>query len=244
MVTSATARVLAIVPAYNESANLPHVIGDLRQHCPDWDVVVVDDGSRDATGQVATVLGAVVLQLPFNLGIGGAVQTGLIYADRHGYEVAVQLDGDGQHNAREAARLVDTLLSRKADVVVGSRFFSPEGFRSTMVRRFGIRILCLVIRLLTRSCVTDPTSGQRALGRRAISLLACNYPQEYPEPETIYVLRQAGCHVIEVPVTMNARRGGRSSIRALDSLLYMVKVLLAILVQATRSPARPKEALP
>ena len=227
-------RVAVIVPAFNEAANLPRVISELRECCPTWDVVVVDDGSMDNSGDVAATLGARVLRLPLNLGIGGAVQTGLIYGLRNGYDVCIQVDGDAQHEGPETVKLVSTLVERRADVVVGSRFLGEGGFRSTASRRLGIQVLRTVIRLLTGYTITDPTSGHRAFGRRALGLLARDYPQEYPEPEAIYMLLRHGLHVVEIPVRMRSRAHGKSSIGVLDSLLYMVKVLLSILVEATR----------
>jgi glycosyltransferase involved in cell wall biosynthesis len=235
-------RVAVIVPAYNEAANLPRVIEELRQCCPTWDVLVVDDGSTDNSGAVAAGCGARVLRLPFNLGIGGAVQAGLIYAARHAYDACVQVDGDAQHEGPETVKLVRTLLESGVDVVVGSRFLGEGGFRSTASRRLGISVLRGTIRLLTGQTVSDPTSGHRAFGRNAIALLARNYPQDYPEPEAIYLLLRSGLRALEIPVRMRARQSGRSSIGVVDSLLYMVKVLLSILVQATKRPLPVEES--
>jgi glycosyltransferase involved in cell wall biosynthesis len=231
-------RVLAIIPAFNEEASLPRVVADVRRHGPLWDIAVVDDGSQDRTAEVARSLGVILLKLPVNLGIGGAVQTGLIYGCRHGYDVCLQVDGDGQHDPAESARLVEALRATGADAVVGSRFLEGEGFQSTFARRLGIRVLRWVLGQLTGEPITDPTSGQRALGRKAIELLAGDYPQEYPEPEVVYMLRRNGLRLIEIPVTMRARTGGQSSIRVVHSVLYMLKVLLAIFIHATRSPLR------
>jgi glycosyltransferase involved in cell wall biosynthesis len=231
-------KVLVVIPAYNEAENLPHVVADVRAQAPTWDIAVVDDGSRDATAAVARQLGAILLRLPVNLGIGGAVQTGLIYGHRHGYDVCLQVDGDGQHDPAESVRLVQALTESGADAVVGSRFLSDSGFQSTFARRLGIRVLRTILSKLTGEAVTDPTSGQRALGRRAIALLAGDYPQEYPEPEVIYMLSRNGLRLVEVPVAMRARRGGQSSIRLVHSILYMAKVLLALFIHATRSPLK------
>lgn len=229
------AKVLIVVPAFNEAANLPHVIDALRVTGQPWDIAIVDDGSSDYTAGVAESLGVIVLKLPFNLGIGGAVQTGLIYAARQGYDVCVQVDGDSQHDAGETVKLVDTLLATQADVVIGSRFLSPDegNFRSTPQRRAGIYILRMVISLLSGQSVSDPTSGHRAFGRRAIDILSRYYPQQYPEPEVIHLLLHEGLKVIDVPVRMHARMHGQSSIRLFHSGLYMIKVLVAILVRAT-----------
>jgi glycosyltransferase involved in cell wall biosynthesis len=227
--------VLIVVPAYNEAGNLPYVVESLRRVGPDWDIAVVDDGSTDGTAAVAESLGTVVLRLPFNLGIGGAVQTGLIYATRQGYDVCVQVDGDAQHDAEETAKLVETLISSEADVVVGSRFLAgaENNFRSTFQRRIGIQLLRIVISALSGQKVSDPTSGHRAFGRRAIEILSRYYPQQYPEPEVLHLLLHEGLEVVEVPVRMHARRHGESSIRLLHSPLYMIKVLVAVLVRAT-----------
>jgi hypothetical protein len=228
-------RVLIIIPAYNEARNLPRVLGSLRADHPDWDLVVVDDGSADDTAEIATGHGVRVLRLPFNLGIGGAVQAGLLFAARHDYDVCAQIDGDGQHNAAETARLIHELEASGADAVIGSRFLpdSPTGYRPGLRRRMGIRILRAVISALSGQRISDPTSGQRVLGRRAIALLAPAYPQEYPEPEALHLMLRSGLRVIERPVQMNARRHGVSSIGGMDALLYMAKVLGAILLRAS-----------
>ena len=227
-------KILAIIPAYNEAESLSRLIPQIRFAAPDWDIVVVDDGSHDDTASVAWGLGATLLQLPFNLGIGGAVQAGLIYACRHNYDICLQIDGDGQHDPAESVRLVQALLVTGADAVNGSRFMRQEGFQSTFSRRLGIRILRIAIRLLTGEVISDPTSGQRAFGRRAISLLARSYPQEYPEPEVICTLRRNGLHLVELPVKMYARPAGQSSIRRFHSVLYMCKVLISICITPSR----------
>lgn len=235
------ARVLAVVPAFNEARNLPALLARLKAERPEWDVVVVDDGSRDATAQVARRHGARVLELPFNLGIGGAVQTGLTYAARHRYDAFAQVDGDGQHDIGETGRLLADLFEQRADAMIGSRFLCTErdGFRSTFCRRVGIRVLAWLISRITGQTVTDPTSGQRVLGARAIALLASDYPQEYPEPEALFVLLQHHLNVKERAVVMYAREHGASSIGGVRSLLYMLKVVLAILVRATSLPTAP-----
>jgi len=228
-------RTLVIIPAYNEAKNLPMVIGELRACCQRWDVVVVDDGSTDCTADVARSLNVPVLQLPFNLGIGAAVQTGLIYAHRLNYDICVQIDGDAQHAVSDSIRLVDVLQSSNADLVVGSRFnLKKDGFQSSLPRRLGISVLILIIKLLTGQSVTDPTSGQRAFGRRAVRFLAPTYPQEYPEPEVVYMCLHAGLCVLEAPVRMRPRRFGKSSIDVLNSLLYVIKVVIGILIHSTR----------
>lgn len=232
-------RILAVIPAYNESGSLPGVIEAIRRCAPHWDVVVVDDGSTDGTGEAAACCGAIVLRLPVNLGIGGAVQAGLMYADRHRYDACLQIDGDGQHNPADSVRLLDHLFETGADVVIGSRFVNAGGYQSSAARRLGIRALRWMIHCLAGQRVTDPTSGQRAFARRAVLLLARDYPQQYPEPETVYVMLRAGLRLSELPVSMNPRLAGQSSIRPVHSVLYMLKVTVALLAHATTRPKAP-----
>ncbi len=229
-------RAVAIVPAFNEARSLPIVLEELRDSVPGCDICVVDDGSMDQTAAVATVVGATVLRCPVNLGIGGAVQTGYLWARDHGYEAAVQLDGDGQHDPRSVPALLQPIREGAAQVVVGSRFLGRTGFRSTAVRRLGIRYLSLFLRLRCGARVTDPTSGFRAVDRTAIELFAASYPPDYPEPESIALAVRRGLRVAEVPVQMRHRAHGRSSIGALRTLYYLVKVSLALVLL----PARPR----
>ncbi|HET8631053.1 MAG TPA: glycosyltransferase family 2 protein [Thermomicrobiales bacterium] len=231
-------RLLFIVPAYNEQASLPAVIRDLRAYHPAADIVVVNDGSKDSTAQVACALGVRLLDLPYNLGIGGAVQTGLLFAARERYDVAVQFDGDGQHRADQIALLLDALREPDCDVVIGSRFLGPAAYRPPLARRLGIAIFRIVNSLLLGQQITDNTSGFRAYNRRAIAFLAREYPHDYPEPESIVTLCRHGFRVREVPVAMRQRQGGSSSITFLRSIYYMCKVLLAIGVGVTRRPGR------
>jgi glycosyltransferase involved in cell wall biosynthesis len=226
---------LVIVPAFNEAKNLPGVIAGLREHAPACDVVVIDDGSTDATAMVATSLGVRVLRCALNLGIGGAVQTGYLWARDHGYEAAVQIDGDGQHDARHLAEALAPVARDEADMVIGSRFLAAEGFRSTVLRRAGIRYLGWFLRLRCGARVTDPTSGFRVAGRRAIELFASRYPSDYPEPESIGVAVLAGLRVREIPVQMRERAHGRSSIDAWRTLYYLVKVSLALVLLPPRA---------
>ncbi|HET8732239.1 MAG TPA: glycosyltransferase family 2 protein [Anaeromyxobacteraceae bacterium] len=238
-------RVLAIVPAFNEERSLPAVVGGLRRLSPGVDVCVVDDGSTDGTAAVARAHGATVLSLPVNLGIGGAVQAGYRWARDHGYDVAVQVDGDGQHDVSFLPALVAAVETGGADLVVGSRFAGPrvEGaFRSTWSRRAGIRYLSVMLRLRCGARVTDPTSGFRAAGRRAIALFARVYPPDYPEPESIAVAARDGLAVAEVPVRMNERLHGHSSIGLGRSFYYLVKVSFALVLLPSRHPAREEPA--
>ncbi len=227
-------RVALIVPALNEARNLPRLEEGLRAHAPECDVCVVDDGSADDTARVAEALGWNVLRLAVNLGIGGAVQAGYLWALERGYDVAVQVDGDGQHDPAYLEALLAPLRSDAADVVIGSRFLSSGGFRSTLVRRAGIRYLSWFLRLRCGARVTDATSGFRAAGRRAIELFARYYPSDYPEPEAIALAKRAGLRLAEVPVRMHERTHGRSSITALRTLYYLVKVSLALVLLPPR----------
>ena len=223
-------RALAIVPAWNEDRDLVGVVGELRRAVPGWDICVVDDGSSDATAAVARLAGAVVLRLPINLGIGGAVQTGYLWARAHGYDVAAQIDGDGQHDPQYLEGAVRPITDGTADVVIGSRYLGPGGFRSSALRRAGTRYLSWFLRLRCRAHVTDPTSGFRVAGPRAIELFAANYPSDYPEPEAIALATRHGLRVEEVPVVMRERQHGTSSIGPARTLYYLIKVSLALLL--------------
>jgi glycosyltransferase involved in cell wall biosynthesis len=229
-------RVLIIIPAFNEASSLPAVIPAVRRHAPDCDVAVVDDGSTDSTSAAAAALGARVLRSPLNLGIGGAVQTGYLWAWQHGYEAAVQIDGDGQHDPRFLGAALAPVVRGDADLVIGSRFLGEGGFRSTTLRRMGIRYLAWFLRLRCGARLTDPTSGFRAAGRHALELFARQYPSDYPEPESIAIAVRAGLRVREVPVVMRERAHGRSSIDAWRTLYYLVKVSIALLLLPARGP--------
>jgi glycosyltransferase involved in cell wall biosynthesis len=233
-------RVLAIIPAYNEERNLPAVVEGLRRTAPGVDLCVVDDGSTDRTAEVALGLGVTLLRCPVNLGIGGAVQAGYLWARDHGHDVAVQVDGDGQHDTSYLPALVEPVLAGRADLVVGSRFAGPReagAFRSTWIRRAGIRYLSWLLRLRCGARVTDPTSGFRAAGPRAIELFAASYPPDYPEPESIAIAARAGVRVSEVPVRMAERLHGESSITPLRTVYYLVKVSLALAFLPHRAAA-------
>jgi glycosyltransferase involved in cell wall biosynthesis len=207
------------------------------------DVVVIDDGSGDGTAAEASRAGARVVTLPFNVGIGGAVQTGYMLARLGDYDVAIQVDGDGQHPASELERLLDALVESGADIVIGSRFLEGESgaYRSTLARRAGVRLFASLVSWLVGVRMTDTTSGFRAAGRRAIALFAEAYPHDYPEVEAVLIAHRAGLRVVEAPVEMRARQGGRSSITPLRSGYYMVKVLLALAMQLLRRPVKLPE---
>lgn len=221
--------VVAVVPAYNEQDAVGHVVRDLLALADPPIVVVVDDGSTDATGARAREAGAIVLRPGFNLGIGGAVQTGFLWAARHGARAVVQVDGDGQHPASEVPKVLAPVLSGTADVAIGSRFLGTGGDRSTGARRAGMGWLSFLIRLRCGRRFSDPTSGLRAFGPAPLAWLADAYPEDYPEPQVLAPLVRRGFRVEDVPVSMQARRGGRSSISGLKPLLYMVKVTVSLL---------------
>ena len=228
---------LAIIPAYNEEGAIGSTIADVRACAPEFDVLVIDDGSTDATRERALAAGARVVRLPFNLGIGGAVQTGYRWALAGGYELAVQVDGDGQHDARDIPRLRDALLADEdLNMVTGSRFLDCDegGYRSSITRRFGIRIFCTIMSRITGRRITDPTSGFRMCDRKGIELFARDYPHDYPEVEAILMMHANSLRGHEVPVTMRERATGLSSIGPGTSAYYMVKVLLAIAVGLLR----------
>ncbi|MEK0316530.1 glycosyltransferase family 2 protein [Cohnella sp. 56] len=225
---------LIIVPAYNEAEGIRGVLTDIRRSIPDADIVVVNDGSTDATAFEAAAAGAAVISLSCNLGIGGAVQTGYRYAAEQGYRYAAQMDGDGQHLPGEMGRMRLALAHGGADMVVGSRFLERRGFQSSHARRMGIALLAgLLTRLLGRR-VTDPTSGFRLCGPAAIALFASDYPTDYPEVEALVQLDNEGLRCAEVPVVMRERLTGKSSISAFKPVYYMCKVTLAVLIAKTR----------
>lgn len=239
-------RNLAIVPAHNEAEAISSTIASIHRWAPDFDVVVVDDGSTDRTGELAAAAGAKVLRMPYNLGIGGAMQAGYIYAKESGYAVAVQVDGDGQHDARQIRDLLTCLeASPDLNMVTGSRFLDPDGggYRSSAARRIGIRIFARLLSAITGQRVTDPTSGFRITDRRGIELFATDYPIDYPEVEAIVLMHAHRLRSCEIPVVMEPRLSGKSAISSFQSVYYMVKVLLAVFVSLFRK--RPvREAAP
>jgi glycosyltransferase involved in cell wall biosynthesis len=235
-------RRVAIVPAFNEEGCIADVIGEIRAFDPGLEVVVIDDGSIDATSREARAAGAHVLKLPFNLGIGGAVQTGFRYAHENDFDLAVRVDGDGQHDPAQLRAVVDPVLRDEVDIAVGSRYLALNGgYRSSATRRVGIRILANTVSVLTRQRITDPTSGFQALNRKAINLFAADYPHDYPEVEGLVMLIRHRLRFSEVPVAMRPRAAGKSSIGALSSVYYMVKVLLALFVGSFRRNVVPLE---
>ncbi len=219
-----------IIPAFNEAEILPSLIAEIREKTPDYDYVIINDGSTDDTIDVCRRNHFNVIHLIANLGIGGAVQTGYKYALENDYDIAIQLDGDGQHDPASAEVLTQPILKNQADFVIGSRFITKEGFQTTWTRRIGIVWLNTVLRLITHQRFTDATSGLRAINKTVIKQFADSYPFDYPEPETICVAVRKGYRVQEAPVVMRERTTGRSSIRPFHALYYLLKVTLAILI--------------
>lgn len=225
---------LIIIPVYNESEAILSTVETIRREAPDFDYLVVNDCSTDSTKQILEEHRLNFLDLPVNLGIGGAVQTGYMYAYRHGYDMAVQVDGDGQHDPAFLKTMADHLENHHCDMVIGSRFIRKEGFQSSRARRMGIQWFSWLIRMMTGVTITDPTSGLRMVGRRGMELFSKDYPRDYPEPETIVTLLNRNLKIEEIPVIMRERQGGTSSINLKKSVYYMVKVSLAILFERSR----------
>jgi glycosyltransferase involved in cell wall biosynthesis len=231
-------RLLVIVPTYNEAESIASVIAQTLQALPNADVLVVDDGSTDATAQVAARAGATVLSLPFNLGIGGAVQTGYRFAINQNYLWVARIDGDGQHDPAQLGPLLQRVMANKADLVIGSRHLAPNGYRASFARYWGARLFAIIVSLITHQSLTDVTSGFIVANRHVAAFLAENAPGDYPEIESLILLCRAGYRVEEAAVTMQARLAGKSSIGLLDSIYYVVKVLLAIMIGLLRRAPR------
>ena len=228
-------RILVIIPAYNEEENIEALLYKLKLlRKPNVDVIVVNDFSKDNTSKICSQAGVRVIDLPCNLGIGGAVQTGFKYAELQDYDIAIQVDGDGQHNPNYISSLVEPLMSQEADMVIGSRYIEKRGFQSTVLRRIGINYFSYLIKILIKQQITDPTSGFRACNKKVISLFADKYPIDYPEPESIVFLKRKNLIIKEVPVIMKERTGGTSSIKSFRTAYYMIKVSLAIIIDMLR----------
>ena len=221
---------LVIIPAFNEEGNLEKTIKDIKDNAPDFDYVIINDCSTDKTLQMCRRHGFSYLNLPVNLGIGGAVQTGYRYAYYHGYDIAVQFDGDGQHSASHLEDMVTTLIDTESDMVIGSRFIEKEGFQSSGLRRIGIKYFTGLIKLLTGKKITDPTSGMRMVNKKLLEKFTDEYPKDYPEPESVVTILAEKYKVTEIPVVMNEREEGVSSISLKNSVYYMIKVSFAILI--------------
>lgn len=225
---------LVIIPAYNEEKSILKTVNDIKENAKSFDYVIVNDCSMDKTLELCREHGLCVLNLPVNLGIGGAVQTGYLYAYKNGYDYAVQFDGDGQHDASYLEAMRDYMKDRDVDLLIGSRFLEKEGFQSSGLRRFGIRYFSHLIKLLTGVRITDPTSGMRMANRSVMEIYANCYPKDYPEPESAVAILNVGKKIEEYPVKMREREEGVSSISPIRSVYYMIKVTLAILVEALR----------
>lgn len=224
-------RILAIIPAYNEEKSIYNVIKSIRLSSPNVDIAVIDDGSKDNTYLEAKRAGCFVIKLAQNLGIGGAVQTGYIYAKENNYDIAIQVDGDGQHNPEDISKLIKVIENNEADMAIGSRFVDKTGYRSSIMRKIGIDFFSKLVSIICRENFYDTTSGYRAINRKGIELFAEYYPKDYPEVEAIVYAKKRGIRIKEVPVNMNERQGGRSSITPMKSIYYMIKVTCVLLLQ-------------
>lgn len=225
---------LIIIPAYNESESIEKTVRAIQEKAADFDYVIINDCSTDNTREICERNDFNIINLPINLGIGGAVQTGYKYGYREGYDLAVQIDGDGQHDPAFLGQMADLLVNEELDMVIGSRFIEKEGFQSSGARRMGIRYFMVLIKLLTGTTITDPTSGLRMVNRKVMQLYADDYPKDYPEPESVVAILRRKYKVKEIPVIMKSREGGVSSISPKKSIYYMIKVSLAILIECIR----------
>lgn len=223
-------KILIIIPMYNEEENVRNVINSINKINIDVDYIVINDCSRDATLKILNEMNANYIDLPVNLGIGGGVQCGYIYALNNNYDIAIQMDGDGQHDPEYIKNIIEPIVNGRADFVIGSRFIDKKGFQSSGMRRLGIRFLSRLIKFSCSTDVSDVTSGFRAANRKVIQIFADHYAQDYPEPEAIVLAVMQGAIVEEVPVIMHERIGGESSISAWKSIYYMIKVSIAILL--------------
>jgi glycosyltransferase involved in cell wall biosynthesis len=230
-----TEKILVIVPAYNEEKTIDRVIEKIQYFLPQADILVVNDGSSDSTSEISRQNGVRVLDLPYNLGIGAAMQTGYKFAYRMGYDIAVQCDADGQHHPAQIKNLIDTLINEDVDMVIGSRYLRKKRFRSSIFRRIGILIFSNVLSFLVGQKLTDTTSGFRAVNREVIKSFSIYYPDDYPEPEALVLLHREGFTIKEIYVNMSSRKGGDSSINGLKPVYYMVKVMLAILIDLCKA---------
>ena len=226
---------LIIIPAYNEEKNIMNVVKEIQHKVSDFDYVIINDGSTDKTLEVCKKNSLNVIDLPINLGIGGAIQTGYKYAERNDYDYAVQLDGDGQHNCEEILKLYNKITDENFNMVIGSRFIKNEGFQSSLTRRIGIKYFSKLIKLLTKSTITDPTSGFRMCDKKVIHFFAKSYPRDYPEPDSIVSIIRNEFKVSEVDTQMKERQGGVSSISGFKSVYYMVKVTIAIFISFSKT---------
>lgn len=224
-------KILIIIPAYNEENNIQNVVNDIKKNAKDFDYVIINDCSKDKTKDICENNNYNVINSVVNLGIGGAVQTGYLYAEKYNYDYAVQFDGDGQHDAKYLNEMLNSILESNSDMIIGSRFIIRNGFQSSFSRRIGIKYFSWLIKLLTKKEITDPTSGFRMVNRKLISMFCKYYPQDYPEPESIVSVLKNNCSINEIPVEMHERKSGKSSINIIRSFYYMIKVSLAIIIE-------------
>jgi glycosyltransferase involved in cell wall biosynthesis len=222
------AKILVIVPAFNEGQTLRSVLSGIRSSFPHADILTVNDGSTDSTSHIIKQEGVLLLEHPYNMGIGATMQTGFLYALRNGYNIVIQVDGDGQHPPEFLSSLIKPLMAGQSNLVIGSRYLMDGGFKSTPLRKLGIRFFTFLVWMFTGKRATDPTSGFRAMDRKTLELFSKEYPPDYPEVEALISAYKKGLLFQEVPVTMRQRQGGASSIRILSALYYMVKVTLSI----------------
>lgn len=225
---------IIIIPAYNEEENIERTVNAIQKSAQGFDYVIINDCSTDNTRKICEEKEFNIVNLPINLGIGGAVQTGYKYAYENGYDVAVQVDGDGQHDPEFLNTMADYLMEHNVDMVIGSRFIEKKGFQSSITRRMGIKFFSGLIKILTGKRITDPTSGLRMIGRNVMKIFSQDYPRDYPEPESIVAVLRKNMKIEEIPVVMLERQGGVSSISPKKSIYYMVKVTLAILIERIR----------
>ena len=226
---------IIIIPAYNEEENIERTVNAIQKSAQGFDYVIINDCSTDNTRKICEEKEFNIVNLPINLGIGGAVQTGYKYAYVNGYDVAVQVDGDGQHDPEFLNTMADYLIEHQVDMVIGSRFIEKKGFQSSITRRMGIQFFSKLIKVLTGKKITDPTSGLRMIGRNVMEIFSEDYPRDYPEPESIVAVLRKNMKIEEIPVVMLERQGGVSSISPKKSIYYMIKVTLAILIERIRN---------
>jgi glycosyltransferase involved in cell wall biosynthesis len=227
-------KILVIIPAYNEQDSIEKVVDEVNKYLQEADIVVVNDGSIDSTLNKARKKGAIVLDLPYNMGIGTAMQTGYLFAYKEGYDIAFQVDGDYQHDPKELKKVLLPILENETDMVIGSRYIGGVGFKSSITRRMGIKFFSWVLFILIRKKITDPTSGFRALNRKTIEFFAMEYPPDYPEVESLLLLHKKGFHFKEVSINMKERLNGESSINTSSAFYYMIKVTISMVIGCFR----------
>ncbi len=228
-------KILVVIPAYNEASNIVNVIKSIRALHPKLSILIINDCSSDNTRELAgSVKGTIVINLPINMGIGGAVQTGFKYAVNNQFEILIRMDGDGQHDPRYISALIKSQIEGNYDIVIGSRFLEKEGFQSSFFRRIGITIIQIFLKLFLRQNISDSTSGYRSYSKTAIAIFSKTYPDDFPEPEELIFAKKRDLKITEIPVEMKERNSGVSSIKGLSSLYYMIKVLIALIIESVR----------